>query len=277
LFISSIVAAQPATQPAWREKFDAVYGLAPDEILKCVRGPFIGERSEFFADAMPEQVAIMGTEPITMTVVWGGSPRLDHCVFSGNGSSPSFSDTVASLTHLKPFELEIATDLAKQQVKGDWVLRKGADSSQLLESCAAIVGGESNQKISVVRETVEREAIIATGSCSDASKRQQPMILLPLNDLALCSPVIGNGTRAQFYDQLTIATGYPVIDENESDHRDGWFEWGVDGEYRPPAYVKDRVSSENLDALLKSISEQTSITFAIQPRKITRWRVTVEK
>src|SRR5215212_1711333 len=140
LLISSLT-AQPTTQPEWRAKFDAVYGLAPDEVLKHIQPPFIDERLEFYVDAMPDQAAAMPAGPTLMTVTWDDSPHIGSCRFSGGGdeSGIEIQDLILWLTPLQPYEFEITPELATQELRGDWTLRKGAETANVLTAFFAQV------------------------------------------------------------------------------------------------------------------------------------------
>jgi hypothetical protein len=214
LFICSLAAAQPTTQPAWREKFDAVYELAPDEILKHIQEPFIDERMEFVASAMPDQLAAMGRAPNSMNVVWDGSPHMAGCSFTGDDSGKPFGDLLSTLTRLKTFELVIAPpELARQEVQGDWTLRQGADPVQLLGRCASIVGSETGQNIAVTREIVEEDAIVAKGEVKFDPNSAEMQLNLKLDPIQLRQALCGAGGREAFLDALSASTGFAVIDE----------------------------------------------------------------
>ncbi|CAN5438302.1 hypothetical protein BH09PLA1_BH09PLA1_03930 [soil metagenome] len=272
--LAALLSAEPTTQPEWREKFDAVYGLAPDQILKHIQPPFIDERMEFYADAVPDVAASMPGAPTSITVRWDGSPHIDHFRFSGDGSGIQLRKLVSVFTTLRSFELEIAPELTTTAIGGDWVFRRGEEPAKMLEAIVAQFNKEADQEIVLSQHVVEEDVVVVKGDIRFDPNDSQVRLQLPLDSIELRRSFSGTGPRGMFLNQLSDATGYPVLDEGSANQL-GWVEWGAEG--GPPSAELKRISSDDLDVLLKAISEQTGLKFTIEPRKITRWKLFVSK
>ncbi|CAN5438413.1 hypothetical protein BH09PLA1_BH09PLA1_03940 [soil metagenome] len=274
--LTVLLSAEPTTQPEWREKFDAVYGLAPTEILKHIPPPFIDERMEFYAATMPELAAALPGSPDHMIINWDSSPHLWIC--SGpDGSGIPFTEALTWVTQLRRHELDLSPELAAQSIPGDWVVRKGAEPAKLLEAFIVAASTAKECRIVATQETIEMESIVAKGNISQPKERANQSVMLPLESLQLLERLRGTGQRKLFYEQLSRSTGYPVIDVDEGGPAGAFFDWGCAGHPLPPTRGGDRISRVDLDVLLESISAQTPLTFTIEPRKIAHWLISSAK
>ena len=269
--------AGPTTRPEWRDGFDAIYGLAPDEVLKHIPPPFIEQRMDFYAASMPDQAAAMPAGPNVMTVVWTDSPQMQSCSFAGPDDGKEVLELLLQITQFPAHQIEVDPELASQQLFGDWTIRKGAEPVKLLSTFVELAGKATNQKITAKQEEVELDAIVAKGGVSRKAGQPMERLELPLNSIQLRRSMVGAGPASQLFQHLAGCTGYPVIDETDAARSGGFFEWGSKAPMNPPALDLERVAPEHLDALLAAIKQQTDLQFTVEPRKITRWRVVVEK
>lgn len=275
--LSVLLVAEPTTQPEWRAAFDRAHGLAPGEVLKHVLPPFPDERMEFYANAMPDQAAAMPGAPTSITVEWDTAPQMGFCHF-GPDDGKRIDDVARQLATLRDYQLDASSELLEKRVIGDWTRRKGAKAAEILPAFAKILSRELDELIDANEETIEEEAVIVTGVVDPEKRFQKKEIKLPLDSVALHQTMRGAGPLSSLLDQLGCSVGYPVIDATEpGQFAFGQCEWGSDDQPAVAPPEQAHIAPEHLDVLLKSISEQTGLKFRIEPRKITRWHLTVSK
>jgi hypothetical protein len=268
----TLLGAPPTTQPPWRAKIQEVYGLAPDEVVKHVEPPFISERADFFEAKLPDLAERYPEGPTMIIIQWDGDPELGPGIY---GADVRVGSLLLLLTSLKPYEVDVDHDIANKPIRGDWSVRKGADPSKVIPAFVGHVNRALGEKIVVKREEVEEDAIIATGDVPADPNNSILELTLPLEGVRLHAPLRNTGDTATLLDELSAATGYIVIDERADKRQPRLMEWGSGDQTVVPE--RKRVSPEELDALLRSISEQAGLKFKTEPRKITRWLVSSDQ
>jgi hypothetical protein len=267
----SLQSALPASQPEWRAKFNGVYGLAPDQVLKHVEPPFISERAELYHATLPD-LAARDPDPTVMIIHWDREAELGPCLF---GADVRFTDLLLTLTSLPPYEFDVDADIAEERIRGDWIVRKGAEPSKVIEAFVGHVDQATNRKIAIKREEVEEDAIIASGEIPADPSSSVLNLKLPLDAVRMRAPLRNTSDCGFFLRELSAATGFIVIDEREDKQQNRLLEWGAEDQTVMPELK--RMAPDELETLLRSISDQTKLKFAIQPRKIQRWKLSIDK
>ena len=145
----------------WRQRFNKTYFLEDGLALKRIGPPFIPERQDYHEQ--DERIpAIEGPFEHSLAFHWDGQLRIRN-VSSYLRKMP-LKRVLAHSLELNRIKYEGPEELLEIDVFGDWIIRKDASEGQILKALEGILAKEIGRKIRFVKRTVNRKAIVATGS-----------------------------------------------------------------------------------------------------------------
>jgi len=273
------------------KRFEQIYRLDEDEVLKRIAPPFIPERKEFFANERPSQAERNPEGPAMMIFHWRDnkanlSYTLDH---------PSFN-----LSNLVRYIFKIGSpdmwwvdtgnysgnpdgpeQLLGMKLPGDWILRNEAPPEAKIQGIQKLIADQFGRNITIRSNVEQRDVIVATGQFKFSPVYSDEAIVMFADEdesVRKKGETILNGTNTigQFLQHLEWLVSVPVIDRTEvaEDTRI---------EYRAhlsnPSIRRIRNISEKKDKLrffLDTLSKQTNLKFEITHEPIEVWFVTEE-
>ena len=157
-----------APDPAWFQPFQAVYALAPGEVLKLVPPPFIAERMSYYRWANEEQAKMIPAGPTYLELDKDLAGRTQiRMGFGGAGGGTTVQEIMMDYARLAPHEIAgPAVTLVARTFQGDWVGDHAAPLEAKLDALAAIISRETGKRWAIVPETVERDAAVLVGGNS---------------------------------------------------------------------------------------------------------------
>lgn len=145
--------------PQWRKTFNALYKLAPGEVLKRVAPPFIPERLDYYRVENSSQAEAIPREPDMMVFDWGKGLTRWGMSFGRTGA---LSDVLGSALRLPRYTYEGEPAALKIELPGDWIVRKDAPQPQLMAALEKIAA-QAGHPAKIERRHVKRDVIVVRG------------------------------------------------------------------------------------------------------------------
>lgn len=260
----------------WRARFDAVYSLKEGEVLKRIAPPFIPEREQYYRNEHRNQALSLPEPPDHwFTFLWkDGTWKYGGLVV---GSPPyTLREVLLCNIDLGRYEFECPDDLLSTEVSGDWIRRDGASREELLQALETILHDELRRDIRFERRSVEREAVVVTGTYSFTP---QPEAYSP-HSVHIYTDTLdpnegaggGNGTISEFLTWVSDRTGILFVDGTVSSGVS--MEWE---NHESSGAVALREDPKRLDLLLTNLERQTGLKYRRERRMVDIWFVSEEK
>jgi len=263
---------------AWRQRFEAVYRLENEQILKRISPPFIPERRDYYVNEEIHQASFIDRSPDRFVFHWDGKLKKWGLGFFIN--TPDIDSILRSVLRINTFEYEGHEELLNLKLPGDWIIRDKAPQKTKLKALEQLLADELGRSIQFVKRTVEREAIVATGRFKfrrlSVAQDDRWVHMFSANFEPDASG--GGGTADSVYEFLQAignCVGMPVIDQTERSE-----EISIPYRHHRSAYLS-RINdptekAEKLKLLLDNISHQTNLQFIVERHPIEIWFVTEE-
>jgi hypothetical protein len=282
--VSTVAATQPATDEAWRGRFESVYRLKPDEVVKLVPPPWIPERLEFHRDRISKDNTT-GATALMIVQERNGTLRIASSLvgFGGDtGGGYSVSDALGDIVGLSPQEVDLPFALMRTPMRGDWVYRTDVPAEQRLAALMKVIApAAAGQTYELVRRPVERDVIVVSGKFKlqplpgVPNYEGGPTIHLFVRDgePASLPSGVGGGTAGirTVLKQLSDITGYPVVFDSP-------MAGGVRVNWRQQESVVEMADKRvgpadaaEVDALLANVAKQTSLELKRGKRVVEMW------
>lgn len=259
----------------WRQRFNKVYCLEDGQVLKRIPPPFIPERKEYYRNEHSRRARGTKRPPDYIIFHWDGELKSRGQGF-GHRRVPLKLVLNGSLG-INRNKYEGPDELLAVEVPGDWIVRKGASEEQKLRALEGILANEIGRNVRFVKRTVERKAIVASGSFKYRRlpvAQDDPCVLMFSGD-SVDENGGGGGTAdsvGEFLGAIGNRANVPVIDQTEPS-----------GQVRIPfkhyrsAYLSEvqdpAEKEERLIQLLDNISRQTNLQFKVEMRPVEKWFV----
>ena len=254
----------PDLTPEEKTRFVQAYSLADGQSLKRVAPPYIPERIAYMKHVGPSwyEEAKDGNDLVQFT--WRGEPQLSQW----SRSTATVGGVIRQVLNIPTYKLEMSPADRKRPLKGDWVLRPNTTLEQKITDLTTILHRELNWPVHFEKRSATRPVYVATGTFAftpapgDTLTRGTMYCLhWYLGDSV---PKQSNGMAAGTLQDLLISLSEhmdrEIVDETGSKAQVFW-----------AVHTPDRVVSTNEELLLKNISAQSGITFAIEPRQVEYW------
>jgi hypothetical protein len=179
---------------------------------------------------------------------------------------------------LSAFEYEILQDPTEVNIPGDWVVRKGSSKEQRMAAFEKIVRECTGRPIVFQPSRVEQEVVVARGRFHFqplSGTYDDSWIHVYADQLDPDSRGGGgSGSLAKFLRRLgEVNFDQPVVDETQGDREVKVnYGWHMSGYIRRITNEKER--ARKLRLVLDNVSRQTGLTFIVERRWITVWRIT---
>ena len=266
---------------AWRKKFEEIYHLEDNQILKRIAPPFIPERRNYYVNEHSSQASAISTSPSIFIFHWNGKLKNWGLSF---GRKPDLNSILDSVLRLKSFEYDGPEELLDLPLPGDWIIRDEVSQETKLMALEQLITHELGRNIQFEKRTVERQVIVATGSFKFI-----PLSMAPNKDRVYMfsdkfEPNAGGGggtakSVAEFLTAIGNRVEVPIVDETQSPEESEGMQ--IYFNHHRSAYlseVKDKTEkAEKLQKLLANITEQTELQFKIERQPVEVWFVTEEK
>jgi len=269
----------PPPTPGWRVRFDKVYSLDDEEVLRWVRYPFIPERQIYATQEMPYHASKNPPPPGYIAFQWDG--KLHQWVIAMHECN------LGSVLHaigLKRYEIDGPEELLRLKLGGDWITRKDVPTDDTLHALERILGNGLSRKIQFEKQEVDRDVIIVRGQYKrvplEGVKHPDKIYVYPDSAWGPFSgpePFGGGGTGSvvKLIEMVGSHFNRPIVFETEnlSDITVSYF---TSQSYSLAiANAKAREDKQEiLDSVLQNLSRQTSLQFEYGQRDQDVWFIT---
>jgi hypothetical protein len=247
---------EPPPPPAgWRDRLDAVYKLEEGQTLKLVSPPFIPERQYVFQGHGPG----FDRPPKNGIVVfqWQGTTALNRWTIS----KPTIAEIMRMVLKVPSYRYQMDDGDKLRQLPGDWVLRPGATTEELMADLSKILRQRTGWDVTFDKQRVERELFIARGTYSTDNIPLEKRMLELYLDQKKNHVSHNGGTLNEFLIFVGELMNHEIVDETTTP-KSGIY-WKT--------FIGANISDKYADRLLDNISDQIPITFSRERRLTTLW------
>jgi RNA polymerase sigma factor (sigma-70 family) len=251
-------------RPPWQARFDEVYGLAPGEVLRHVKPPFIPERDKFIT----REIRGEGSANFSLVLRWDGAIRPRYPVGS---SLPDILRHIAADArgYTAPEDtFEFAEGLRRLDVPGDWIVREGTAVEARLEAFRRAVNEGLGRSIRCERRRGTRDVVVVSGRYAPRPlSKELPGLHLSVDNRDLDSECGGGeGTWDELLSALSLITGLRFVNDAMVSA----------GEKIRWTQHDSSLERGRLAEMLANLSRQTSLEFRRQERPVDVWWVSAE-
>ena len=243
----------------WREKFNEVYHLGKDEIVKRIPPPFIPERKDFYLFDQGDPNATYRADSTVFAFSWDGALKRRS---SGHGWNRTPLKSVLTFAlQLSNNDFEGPAELLNINIPGDWITRTDSTPAERLQALESILQKELNQPIHFTQREVERKAIVVEGKLVirelEPDQETNARVRVYTNDPPYMeNAASGGGGLDHLLTMLRDHLGLVVINKTEpSDVRFFYWRW-KDVYYDDPP-------EELVREYMNDLAQQTSLTFRL--------------
>jgi len=267
-----------AKKTEWQVRFDNVYRLDDEEILRHIPKPYIPERSDFYF----RQFSRWGWFGVSMK----NMPRIpESAVLTWDEKSSQVKggmrggrkDMFDLLWELGFYEREFEGDpiLLEQRVPGDWIKREGATREELLGAFEKILNEKLNLRIRFVPNEVERDVFICSGTFDfhplggEYGNNKIHLFVEKPDPPDNIQGGGGSGDLDHFIDYVGRLGKIRIINANKA----AAVEDLIWRQHSSARWMRLRKEPALFEMLLKSVSKQTSLQFKKERRKERIWLI----
>lgn len=258
----SPTADAPAPPAGWRERFDAVYQLRDDEVVKLVAPPFIPERATYYRYEVTKNPSA-SLAPVGQFMFWWVGRLQRWSLSSGKGT---VSSAVADCGGLERYEVQIDGGLAFRPLEGDWIVRKDAPREKRLTALQDILRRRLGRDIQIERRKAEREVIVVTGEVPRELRAIN--IYADPNDLRVEPSGGGSGTLDELFKSLGGQLDRKFVNQTTGRPATGRIPW----RWHFSASGADR-DPDKMKRVLANVSRQMGLTFTPRNDEVEVWMV----
>ena len=253
----------PLDWERWRE----LYRLEDGQVLKLIQPPFGPERLVNYQRRSPSQAEAIPRGPDRMTFHWDGALK-NWATGFGSGNDVAFALRYA--VRISRTEYDVPKELLEMDLPGDWIVRPDATKRQLLEALAQIMSVALNERITVGREEIEREVVVARGKYAfrpSPAKFGKDSVHLYSDTLSKDEGAGGgSGTLAELFSWVGNRTKIEFVDETDSsDVKVSW------RNHRSTSRAKMEEDPARRDQLLENLEKQTGLELEKETRSVKIW------
>lgn len=262
--------------PAWKQRFEAVYRLENEQILKRISPPFIPERRDYYLNEHSQQASLVSRSPDRFIFHWDRKLKNWGLGFI---NTPDIDSTLRGVLRLMSYEFEGPKELLDLNLPGDWIVRDEAPVAAKLAALQEVLADELGRKIRFEKRTVEHEVIVATGRFSFhplAEARKQDTVHLYVDELSMS----GGGTAhsvAELLQKIGNRANIYVVDRTEPSEGNNILYY-LHRSSRPLRQMESSPEkTEKLKVFLANLTKQTELQFEVAQQPVEIWFVTEDK
>ena len=258
--------------PPWRKRFDSVYRLEDDEVLRRIPPPFIPERMDFYRHEHSVQAEVIPGGPDYFTFHWDKKLTNWGMGFTDN---LSLQAVLHRTLGLESFEYEGPQKILSLQLPGDWIVRPGAPMRAKLSALEQIVANDLGLPVRFEERSVQRDVIVADGKYEfhpEPNAYNDTSVHIFADKLDPDEGAGGGtGTLTKFLRWVGNRVSMPIINETEMPD-DFELSWGNHRSSRLRKLLEPE-RSRKLDMVVANLARQTSLTFTKERREVDVWFV----
>ncbi|MBL4699850.1 MAG: M56 family metallopeptidase [Phycisphaeraceae bacterium] len=266
------------SHPNWRKRFDQVYRLNDDELIRRIAPPFIPERMDYYNVTSRAQAQAIPRGPNVMTFKWEQGQAQNPGITFGNGIGLSHAFT--SVVDLHLYELICDQSILDTKVLGDWIVRPDQSMAMKFAALEKILDEQVNLKIHFEPSNREQDVIVVRGRYKfnskfklDPSFSSYSASIHIYSDTATTKTMAGGGygNMDAFLDKLRRRMNIHIVNEMDNDQptRVSWTNHS-DSYYGNMGANRE----QKINKTLAHLSEQTSLQFSRERRMMPTWVVT---
>jgi len=260
----------------WRQRFEAVYRLEDDQILKRISPPFIPERRDYYLNEHSHQASLISRSPDRFVFHWDRKLKRWGLGFI---NTPDIDSTLRSVLRMNTFEYEGPEELLSLKLPGDWIVRDEVSQEVKLRALEQLLADELGRSIRFEKRIVEQEVIVATGRFKFhpvSGARKQDVVHLYVDELSMS----GGGTAhsvAELLQKIGNRANIYVVDRTEPSEENNipYYLHRSSRDLRRMESSPEK--TEKLKPFLANLTEQTEIQFEVALQPVEIWFVTEAK
>jgi Leucine-rich repeat (LRR) protein len=262
--------------PEWRQRFEAVYRLEEDQILKRISPPFIPERRDYYLNEYSHQASLVSRSPDRFVFHW--DRKLKRWGY-GFIDTPDIDSTLRSVLGINTFEYDWPEELLSLELPGDWIVRDGTAQEMKLKAFEQLLADELSRPIRFEKRIVEQEVIVATGRFKfhpTPGADRQDVVHLYVDKLRTS----GGGTAhsvAELLQAIGNRANIYVFDRTEPSEENNILYYLHSSSRDLRRMKSSPEKTEKLKIFLANLTEQTELQFKVALQPVEVWYVTVDK
>lgn len=246
-------------EAAWKKKFNEVYGLQPGQTVKFVGEPMIPERQDYW-DTQSTTGKNFPVANQFMVFSWDGSEA--KWILAGGGPN-TVQFILLKGANLKRWQVD-STMPEDLNLPGDWVVRKGASTEEVMAGLAPILSQKLGHPVHFEKRKVIADVIFARGPYHFVPLPGKPdngvvELLGEENKDQNITPYKRPMAISDLLDMISTFTGKKVVDQT--------------GAGRMTIQCLDHGAYRDTNLLIQNISKQTSIRLDHEQQEIEVWHM----
>ncbi|QDU42361.1 Regulatory protein BlaR1 [Symmachiella dynata] len=257
-----------AERRALAAEYKKLYQLPRVFVLQRIAPPFPKSRLAFYQELSDSQREAIPRGPGTMIFGFEDGDCLQWTLLPSGSNGMQLQAAARSLMGIYPQEIIFGEkSLEKLTITGDFSVDLDATSQLVLAQFEKTFNDQSEQKLSMKLQDIEREVYVARGEFKfkpiNPDRKRIEIYGEPPNAV-LTRNWIGRGELDEFLRWVGMWVEKPIVgDLDTSGIRD--FVWGYNlGEFKK----EDRQQAKEPELILKQVTEQTGLTFKKEKRKV---------
>lgn len=266
----------PAVLKAEAKAFEAwqkVYHLEPKQVVKRIAPPFIPERLAGAERKMPFLKKNRDQRGVVSTVIYfmnDDAIENTSITFGGNPDQVGgrqLLPLIHGIAGIPAQDIEGPAELLEKEITGDFLVRKGAPTEDIVAGLEAILWLECDLKISLKLREVDREVVVARGRFKFKPRVEGRQEIDIYGETIGGGAGGGSGKFAEFLDWAGefIEPKRRIVDEVD-ERPNGSISWTLNA--RSPFTEAERLADHDSEIVLKHLEEQTGLTFTLAKRKV---------
>ena len=261
---------------AWRQRFEAVYHLEDDQILKRISPPFIPERRDYYLNEHSHQASLVSRSPDRFVFHWDRKLKRGGLGFI---NTPDIDSTLRRVLGLNTFEYDGPEELLSLKLPGDWIVRDGTSQEMKLKAFEQLLAEELGRYIRFEKRIVEQEVIVATGRFKFhpiPRAVRQDVVHLYVDELSTS----GGGTVhsvAELLQTIGNRANIYVVDKTEPSEENNILYYLHRSSRELRRMQSSPEKTEKLKTFLANLTEQTELQFKVATQPVEIWFVTENK
>jgi RNA polymerase sigma factor (sigma-70 family) len=271
------------TTNSWQSRFDAVYKLKADEVVRYIPPPFIPERAEYYhkTEEWHDSAEHISTPP-DFFIFHQDTNELFH----RHGPDGGFGYKLHSLQQvlnatlgINESELEAPKELLDLNLPGDWTIRDGVSQETFLAALEPILLKATGHSIHFEKKLVQSDAIIAQGQFTIETWQKtlsQPIQIYSETTNYTKGRFLGNGfgDLQEFLKRVGERLNIYIVNDAQTDSRlpePFQFQWTYHSDADAPRMGSRR--SELTDKVLNNLAAQTGLSFMHTNQAVEVWAI----